>query len=377
MTTRKIISDEVDTIFVPSTRKKIKNALVLTGGGTTQTFFAMGAVACLVDNGKFDFDLITAVSGGSLLLIFIDLCYNEAYNYYKEPDWYNRYVRKNVYALATAKMVPYLIKSGGNLQKFQDYIFSRIPDFNKVISSTENKTVICEYNYIDGNTQMITSDHTDIIDLEKDIKVDYWYLIRPLRCGLPFCNFNNRPAYDCGNVSNIPVSAMLTKYNMDKLVVIKSASQTLYNSYPDTTNLNLFIGWLFNNINTSGNSLSDMIDLAVQPNQDNFQCSASNELNKSQCEFHNGMINELETDLPLSVRFYNGLLYTNENAMKITENEGYIQMYHQLKKRNQASVFKIPNPEVYNENTKTIWNDWKENTNIWYELFKDVVEMKI
>ena len=64
MTKRKIISDEVDTIFIPSERKKIKNALVLTGGGTTQTFFAMGAVACLVDNGQFDFELITAVSGG-------------------------------------------------------------------------------------------------------------------------------------------------------------------------------------------------------------------------------------------------------------------------------------------------------------------------
>jgi hypothetical protein len=377
MTTRKIISDEVDTIFMPSERKKIKNALVLTGGGTTQTFFAMGAVACLVDNGQFDFDLITAVSGGSLLLIFIDLCYNEAYNYYKEPDWYNRYVRKAVYAMATAKMVPYLIKSGGNLQKFQDYIFSRIPDFNKVISTTENKTMICEFNYIDGNTQTITSDHSDIIDLENGVRVDYWYLIRPLRCGLPFCNFNNRPAYDCGNVSNIPVSAMLTEYNMDKVIIIKSTSQLIYDTYPNMTIADLLKGWLFNNINTSGNSLSDMIDLAIQPNQDNFQCSASNEFLQSQDEFHKGMIDNLERDMSLFIRFYNGLLYTNENAIKIAENEGYIQMYHQLKKRNQATVFKIPNPEVYNENAKTIWNDWKDNTNIWFELFKDVVEMKV
>ncbi len=377
MTTRKIISDEVDLIFTPSERKKIKNALVLTGGGTTQTFFAMGAVACLVDNGQFDFDLITAVSGGSLLLIFIDLCYNEAYNYYKEEDWYNRYVRKAVYSLATAKMVPYFIKSGGNLQKLQDYIFSRIPDFNKTITTTENKTVICEFNYIDGNTQTITSDHTDIIDLENSVRVDYWYLIRPLRCGLPFCIFNNRPAYDCGNVSNIPVSAMLTKYNMNKVIIIKSTSHLLYDKYPDMTVIDLLKGWLFNNINTSGNSLSDMIDLAIKPNQDNFQCSSSNSFNQSRDEFHKGMIDNLDTDLSLFIRFYNGLLYTNENAIKISENEGYIQMYHQLKQRNQAIVFKIPNPEVYNENTKTMWNEWKDNTNILFELFKDIVEMKI
>ena len=376
MTTRKIISDEVDTIFTPSERKKIKNALVLTGGGTTQTFFAMGAVACLVDNGQFEFDLITAVSGGSLLLIFIDLCYNEAYNYYKEPDWYNRYVRKSVYSLATAKVLQYLIKSGGNLPKLQDYIFSCIPDFNKTITTTENKTVICEFNYIDGNTQTITSDHTDIIDLENGVKVDYWYLIRPLRCGLPFCNFNNRPAYDCGNVSNVPVSAILTKYNIEKVIIVKSTSRLLYDTYPKIDTIQLLTGLLFNNINTSDNSLSDMIDLAVQTNKDNFQCSSSNGFNKSEDKFHNGMIINLG-DISSILRFYNGWLYTNENAIKIAENEGYIQMYHQLKKRNQATVFKIPNPDVYNENTKTMWNDWKDNTNIWFELFKDVVEMKV
>ncbi len=65
------------------------------------------------------------------------------------------------------------------------------------------------------------------------------------------------------------------------------------------------------------------------------------------------------------------------DATQSQETVGYIQMYHQLKQRNQATVFKIPNPDVYNENTKTMWNDWKNNTNIWFELFKDVVEIKL
>ena len=336
----------------------------------------MGAVACLVDNGQFDFDLITAVSGGSLLLIFIDLCYNEAYNYYKEPDWYNRYVRKAVYELATAKIVPYLIKSGGNLKKFQDYIFSKIPDFDRPITGTENKTIICEFNYIDGNTQMITSDHTDIIDLENGIQVDYWYLMRPARCCLPFCIFNNRPAYDAGNVNNIPVSSMLTKYKMDKVIIVKSASNLIYDTYPNITVTQLIISLIFNNMGTSDKSLNDTIDLVMQPNNDNLMCSMSNSKNLSQDKFHNGMIDYI-CDMSSFIRFYNGFLYTNENAIKIAENEGYIQMYHQLKQRNQATVFKIPNPDVYNENTKTMWDDWKNNTNIWFELFKDVVEMKI
>jgi hypothetical protein len=377
MTQRKIISDEVDTIFIPSERKKIKNALVLTGGGTTQTFFAMGAVACLVDNGHFNFDLITSVSGGSLLLAFIDLCYNEVYNYYKEPDWYDRYVRKSVYALANAKLLPYWIKSGFNLKKLHDYIFSNIPAFNRRIMKTTNTTMICEYNYIDVNTKSITSDHTDIIDLENGIQIDNWYFIRLLRCGLPFSILNNRPAYDCGNISNIPVSAMLTKYDIDKIIIVKSVSYLLYDSYPNTTFSQLLSELILGNIISSENSLNSMIDLAVRPNPEHFKCSASNGLNQSQDEFHNGMIHDLYDDIPISVRFYNGLLYTNENAIKIAENEGYIQMYHQLEKRNQATVFKIPNPDVYNENTKTMWNDWKNNTNIWFELFKDVVEMKV
>jgi hypothetical protein len=95
MTTRKVIYDEANTIFTKPERKKIKNALLLAGGGTTQTFFAMGAVACLVDNGLFDFDLITAVSGGTLLLNFIDLCYNEEYNYTLEDlKWDDKRVIK-------------------------------------------------------------------------------------------------------------------------------------------------------------------------------------------------------------------------------------------------------------------------------------------
>lgn len=378
MENRKIAADETNYIFKPSKRTKIKNALVLTGGGTTQTFYAMGAVACLVDNGQFDFDLISAVSGGSLLLVFIDLCYNEIYNYYKEPDWYNRYVRKSVYALATAKLIPYLVKSLFDFAKVQDYIFSLIPDFNKVITTSENKLISCEYNYIDGNTRTITSDHTDIIDTAKGIKLDYWYLIRVARCALPLCIFNGRPAYDCGNVNNIPVSAMLTKYDITgKIIIVKSASNVIYESYPEKTLSELVTGLIISNADASDTALNDTIDLIITRNKDNIMCSASNNLNKSRDKFHKGMIDYLITDLTMGVRFYNGFFYTNEDAMKICENEGYIQMYYQLKKRKQAKVFRIPNPEVYNRKTKRMWKDWVNNTNVWSEFVNDVAEMQI
>lgn len=378
MTTRKIKSDEANDIFTKSDRNPINNALVLTGGGITQTFFSMGAVACLIDNNLFDFDLITAVSGGSLLLVFIDLCYNEAYNYYKEPDWYNRYVRKSIYSLATAKLLPYFIKSMFNLTKLQTYIFSKIPDFNKVISSTENNKIICEYNYIDGNTGNISCDHSDIIDFKNNVVVDYWYLMRPARCTLPFCILNNKPTYDCGNVNNIPVSSIATNYNINgKLVIVKSCSNIIYESYPEKTIIQLLTGIVFSNMTASDSALNDLIDVIVKPNDCNIMCCASNNLNKSRDKYHKGMIDYLYTDLTQTVRFYNGFLYTNENAMKICENEGYIQMYHQLKKRNKNTIFKIPNPKVYNKRAKRMYNDWKTNTSPWSELFKDIQEMKV
>ena len=372
MTTPKIISDEADTFFTQSNRKPVNNTLVLTAGGTTQTFFATGAVACLVDNGQFEFDLITAVSGGTILLMLIDLCYNETYNYYKEPDWYNQYVRKNVYRLANAKILPYFINYGMDFTKTVEYIFSCIPDFNKKVIDTINTNIICEYNYIDGNTRKITSDHTDIIN-----RGNVSYLIRTLRCGLPFCNFNNQPSYDAGAVSLIPVSTMLSRYNMNKLVIVKSTSKLLYDGYLNKTPIQLLTGYVSNIMYTSADSLDNVADLSIKPNPDNIMCCASNGFNKSPDKYHNGMIENLNTDLQWIVRYYNGLLYTNENAMKIAENEGYIQMYHQLKQRNQATVFKIPNPEVYNENTKTMWDDWKNNTNVWFELLKDIVEIKV
>jgi hypothetical protein len=69
-------------------------------------------------------------------------------------------------------------------------------------------------------------------------------------------------------------------------------------------------------------------------------------------------------------------MYDNEKVIRISENEGYIQMYHQLQSRNQAKVFKIPNPEVYNEDAKSVWNNWKK-TNVVHELLKDIITIKL
>jgi hypothetical protein len=375
MENRKIISDQKDNIFTPSKRKKIKTALVLTGGGTLQTFFSMGAVACLIDNGLFEFDLITAISGGTILMTFIDLCTNPFFNYASKPNWYNQYVRKNIYFLTKSKFFAYFIKSKFDLVKTENYIFNNIPDFNQTMTS-ENTNLLCEYNYIDANTKTITCDHTDIIDLKNGVKKDYWYVIRPARCGLPFCNFYNLPAYDGGNIGNIPVSSLLTRYKPKRLIIIKVYSKLIYDKYPDLTYTDLLKNWLFSNTDTSEDSLDDMIDLSIKQNPKNIFCSMSNSFNQSKDPIHKGLFDNIKLDYDKLLRIYNGLLYTNEDVLKIIENEGYIQMYHCLKKTKEAKVFKIPNPDVYNKDASKKLAEWKTQ-NAFFELFKDVVNTKV
>ncbi len=372
---RKIIKDEADEIFTQSERKCVENTLVLTGGGTLQTFFSMGAVACLVDNGLFNFDLITSVSGGSMLLTFIDLCMNPSYNYINKRNWYNRYVRKNIYKLASSKLIPFAIINNLDIRKFEKYVFDTIPDFKGTLTEDNNR-VICEYNYIDANTKTTSCDTSDIIDLSNNIKEDYWYIIRTARCCLPFTNINNKPTYDAGNISNIPVSTLLTRYKSKRLIIVKVYSRLDYDNYPPMHMSDLLKNWLFSNMDASENTLNDMIDLSTPENKKNIFCTMSNGLNKSKDKFHRELFTDIQLETDLLLRMYNGLLYTNIDMAKVIENEGYIQMYHKLKSTGEATVFKIPNPDVYNENVKTIYENWKTQ-NVVFELMKDILEMGI
>ena len=356
MTTRKVIYDEANNIFTKPERKKIKNALLLGGGGTTQTFFAMGALACLVDNGLFDFDLITAVSGGTVLLNIIDLCYNEAYNYYKEPDWYNQYVRKNIYAMSNSKMLAYLVKSGFDMKETNDYLFEQMPDFTNKLTKTNTK-IECEYNYIDADTDNVVCDMKDIIDIENGKVDDCWFINQLARCSLPFSIINNRPTYDAGNVGNLPVSNFIRNYEAERVIIIKCYTMVQQDIYPKQTLSYLLGNWVFNNTHVSENSINPLLSFGIVPNSNNIFCGFSNELNPSDDPIHNKIY---FGDVNLLSNFSHGLFYQTGDIPKIIENEGYIQMYSQLKRTGEAIYFKIPNPEVYNETVVSKVTEFKQ-----------------
>jgi hypothetical protein len=244
-----------------------------------------------------------------------------------------------MYAMTNAKLLPYFIKSGFDSRKANDYLFEQIPDFNKKRNG-ENKTMVCEFNYIDADIDDVVCDITDIIADE------FWFVKRAARCGLPFSNFNNRPAYDAGNIGNLPVSRFIRNYDAERVMIVKCYNMIQEDIYPTRTLSYLLGNWLFNNIFVSENCMNQLLSFGVNPNPNNIFCCFSNDLNSSDDPIHNNIY--LYNVNLLSI-YSHGLLYQTGDIPKILENDGYIQMYSQLKRTGEANVFKIPNPEVYNE----------------------------
>jgi hypothetical protein len=374
---RKIIGDEAVESLIKYPRKKIKRILMLTGGGATQSLFSMGSVKCLVDNGmfydkktdKFYFEVISAISGGTILLMFLDLATNPQYSYHKKDDWYNKYVRKQTYAFLTSKLLAKSIKTG--FKDFEIKIFDLIPEYNEYLV-TENTNIECKYNYIDANLQIVSNKHNDIIDLKNDIKVPMWHVIRTLRCVTPFTYFNGKGSYDAGAVSNVPLATALTDYDATDTFIIFANPHLIYDTYPEKSWTELALGALGNIMSGANHSINGLLDLIVNDKGVNMICSMPNELNDSKDETHKGIIKDFAGEVSNSVIYYNGLLFYDLDSLKFIENIGYTQMYAQLKSKypKKKLVFDIPNPDVYdNAKAKVIYERLKK-LDLVYETIK-------
>jgi hypothetical protein len=127
-----------------------------------------------------------------------------------------------------------------------------------------------------------------------------------------------------------------------------------------------------NNMGFSDAEIDKLINDILCFNKKNIICSVSNDLNKSKDKYHKGVFKDFNLDINFIIRLYGPLFKTNnQNFIKIMENEGYIQMYQQLRRTGEAKVFKIPNPDVYNNNIKANLDEWV-NENIAWEFLKDL-----
>ena len=358
-------SQDIDRIFVNTSRKDISGALVLTGGGSVQAYFALGACGCLHQNNMLNvdsYDVITCVSGGALLAVFLELCF--LYKYDLEEDWFNTYVREGgIYASVNSNVFANLVANLGDITKTSEYLGEQMPYWNRSIEEGEfGRGPIFEYNYIDVQKSILSTDHTDVVDFSTGNRRPNWLFTRLVRCTLPILITNNKLTADAGLGANIPVSTLFDKYIIcDNIDIIKINSRFIRNMYPAPTVGDIFSVSTFQalSMDTAADSIASLIDLLYNGKTSTI-ISSSNGFNSSKDMYHKGLFVERVKEMPLIQSFLQGVLYTDLTQIKILENEGYIQMYHELKSQDRLKddfVFKIPNPDVYGVNTKNFFSE--------------------
>jgi len=362
--TRVIIADHTDYFVNNPARIKINNLLVVSGGGISATFFAMGAVKYLIDNNLFSFDVISSVSGATILIHFIELAVSYKFN--KEKNWYNKYIRDVFYDLASEpiaiKILLYGLDINGTKRAMNELFRTKIKVYDKIFSG-KNDFAKFEYNYLDANTNHLSDDHRDLIDPDNNILVENWYTFRLLRCCLPFTSINNIDSYDAGGADNNGLTTVISKYDAKNIILISSFSDFIYAEYKRKNVLQLILNSLNSIINTSVKATSHLGQLALE-NKNTVICKYSNGLIMSTDKFHNGLFNDYYNDVPSFKSYYNGVFFIHLPMLKVIENEGYIQMKTALEKskyiQNKNKIFDIPNPDVYNDTAKEIYEDFKK-----------------
>lgn len=367
----KIVNDDITILKNPKLPMKINNLLIMSGGGLTVTMFSLGSIASLIDNGSFyNYDVIGAVSGSSIMLHFIDLCYK--YNLVGTKNWFNKYVRKPIYniidnGLLFNLLLKYsyeiLTNSEMFLSRFNELLIPSIFIKNKKSrSSLKYKKPIMLFNYVNINTMDIDYNHDDI-------KHDpNFYVKRLLRCCSTIINltFENKSTYDSAIVDNIAVSKILNNYMASSLTTIISTSNTyLYKKYRKTNGfLNTFnlLNLYFNTSDVANfmNIIEGSEDLM---NKQKILCFISDEFHKSKDPIHKGLFKNNK----LANHFLKNIFITyptqnNMDMLRVFENEGYIQMFSNLKEQSDEEMqFKIPNKDYYNrKKAKQIYQTFQE-----------------
>lgn len=374
-----IIDDHFELFLAPQMPKKVKDMLIISGGGVSATFFTMGAVKCLIDNDMLNFDVMSSVSGGTLLLHFVEQSYHQGYT--KEDNWYEKYIRKPFYDVTREPLFAKLLINGFTPKGLQKTVLELLQGpliayYNKPLDVNKlYKKTIFEYNYLAGNGQHISDDHRDLIDLEKGVKQDNWYTYRLMRCTLPYTKFNDIPAFDAGSADNSAFSTTLSKYEAQNVFYIASDIDFVYKKYPKKSYLKDISGVLTAVVNASSKASVHLATITLDK-KNVILCKYSNGHIKSEDKYHKDLFNDYYTETPRIKTFYNGVLFTDHNMLKVIENEGYIQMYYGIKKsrgyKNKKLEFKIPNSDVYNEKVGEIFDNFQK-LNVNKEIMKSIM----
>ena len=228
----KIILDTGSVIFDDQTIKHHKefNALILTGGGLSQTLFAMGAIQRILDdihiitngttNNIFEwYTIISSTSGGTIVASLLEIVLLKGYH--KRKNWFKKYVVDNLYRLAESRIGAKFLLSGIKVANSVDILRDIIRPRSLINFRNLNKKhgVKFLYNYIDATTQLISSDHSDLMDDNYQIKINGLtyleiFVERIIRGSLPvhISEYNKRMSLDAGYASNLTINSLFPIY---------------------------------------------------------------------------------------------------------------------------------------------------------------------
>jgi hypothetical protein len=390
----KIILDTGATIFDDQTKDNFKpyNALVLTGGGTSQTLFAMGAIQRIIEDMKIIsgnenddifswYKLISSTSGGTIVATFMEVVLLKGYH--KRKNWFKRYVVDNLYRLSQSRIGAKFLLSGIKVSNSVDILREIIRPASLIDFKHINKKhgVTFLYNYIDATSQLISCDHSDMMDECYNIKIkglSYLEIFteRIVRCCLPFhiSEYNKKMSLDAGYTANNTITTLFPVYGKPtNMTIILKAPRCVTNEKTEAKYSDLIVN--INSIvqNVANTSSNDIVDRLINPRGNNMIVSTNNDLNKSAFRFHKKLWFTFD-DISFLNNMYTGLLFYDGPSAMVIEQEGYLQTFTAINDLYTLEGRKLKSklyPEVYGPQTKQIIENYK-NINVIKSFIGDI-----
>jgi hypothetical protein len=382
----KIVLDAGSTIFEDQTIKPNQpnqpyNALVLTGGGTSQTLFAMGAVQRIIEDmriisgGKTDdifswYTLISSTSGGIIVASLMEIVLLKGYH--KRKNWFKRYIVDNLYRIAQSRIGAKILLSGLKVVNGVDVLRDIIRPTSLINFKNINKNhgVKFLYNCIDATSQLITCDHNDLMDDNYNIKIPRLtyleiFLERIVRGCLPvhISEYNKKMSLDAGYTANMTITTLFPVYGKPtNMTIVLKAPRLITNEKAEARYIDLILN--ISNIvqNVANSSSNDLIDRLINVAGKNMIVSIHNDLNQSEFKYHKKLWVSWD-DIPFLNSLYTGLLFSDDPSAMVLEQEGYLQTFsaiNQLYGKKGRKLKKMLYPGVYGPQTVGIIENYKQ-----------------
>jgi hypothetical protein len=389
-----IVSDTGADMLLDQTVKPYDNynALIMTGGGISQTLFAMGSIQRIIEdieiisggttNNIFEwYKVISSTSGGIIVATLMEIVLLKGYH--KRTNWFKKYVVDNLYRLAKSRIGAKFLLSGikvtNSIVILREIIRPRsLLDFKHINKKHGVKFL---YNYIDATSQLMSDDHSDLMDDKYNIQIEglsYLEIFaeRIIRGCLPFhiSEYSKRISLDAGYTANMTITTIFPVYGKpDNLTIIFKAPRLITNEKVDACYSDLIFN--INDIvqNVANSSSNDIVDRLINQTGKNMIVSIGNDLNKSEFKFHKRLWFSWE-DIPFLNSLYTGLLFYDGPSSRVLEQEGYLQTFSAINKKycqKNRKLAKLLYPNVYGPQSKQIIDNYK-NISVIKEFLGDL-----